>query len=167
MTHEGSHPLVPHLRGLIRRPHWLVSMSLGLGLCRPWPGTWGSAGGVGLFLMLQPLPTLVRIAAYGLILTVAVAACTKTGRDLGDIDHQSIVVDETVGMSLTLETVAREPLLWLPAFLLFRFFDIRKPWPVRLCGDSFPGGWGVMADDLAAAAYAACLLAGAVLVFGL
>ncbi|MGB3500796.1 MAG: phosphatidylglycerophosphatase A [Mesorhizobium sp.] len=165
MADAGRPPPVPTFARMIARPSWLVSMSLGLGLCRPWPGTWGSAGGFALFAALQFLPVWARIVAYVAIILVAVAACTRTGRDLGETDHGAMVIDETVGMSLTLEAVAREPLLWLPAFLLFRFLDIGKPWPIRLAGDALPGGWGVMADDLAAALVAAAMLSAVVSVF--
>jgi len=158
MGHAAERRTGPLFRDMIVRPHWMIAMSLGLGLCRPWPGTWGSAGGFALFGAMQFLPPMARAAAYVAVILIAVAACGRTGHDLGEADHGALVIDETVGMSLTLEAVAREPLLWLPAFALFRFLDIRKPWPIRLVGDRLPGGWGVMADDLAAALVAAVLL---------
>lgn len=157
MTAGGAPDL--SLANVMRRPHWLLATSLGLGLCRPWPGTWGSAGGVILFAALQGVPPMVRLAIYVLLLAAAVAASTRTGNELGEPDHQAIVVDETLGMSLTLEA-AGAVLLWPVAFVLFRLFDIWKPWPVRLAGDSLPGGWGVMADDVLAAGYAAFVLLG-------
>ena len=157
MTDGGAPSL--NMAKVLRRPHWLLATSLGLGLCRPWPGTWGSAGGVALFAALQPFPPMIRLVFYVLLLAAAIAASTRTGNELGDPDHQAIVVDETLGMSLTLEA-AGAFLLWPFAFVLFRLFDIWKPWPVRLAGDVLPGGWGVMADDVLAAGYAACVLLG-------
>ncbi len=157
MTDGGAPSL--NMAKVLRRPHWLLATSLGLGLCRPWPGTWGSAGGVALFAALQPFPPMIRLVFYVLLLAAAIAASTRTGNELGDPDHQAIVVDETLGMSLTLEA-AGAFLLWPFAFVLFRLFDIWKPWPVRLAGDVLPGGWGVMADDVLAAGYAASVLLG-------
>lgn len=158
MESGANRIITPSFKEMMVRPHWILAMSFGLGLCRPWPGTWGSAGGIALFAALQTLPPGTRVLAYGAIILLAVAACSRTGRDLGATDHSTLVIDETVGMSLTMEAVAGEPLLFGPAFLLFRFLDIRKPWPIQSVGDRLPHGWGVMADDIAAALVAAVVL---------
>ena len=77
----------------------------------------------------------------------------------GEHDSGIIVIDEAAGLWLTLLAATMEPLSILGAFILFRFFDILKPWPVSYF-DRMPGAKGVMLDDLAAGLYAAIVLKG-------
>ena len=70
----------------------------------------------------------------------------------------SVVIDEVAGQWLVLLAAPRDPLAWVLAFLLFRIFDIWKPWPVRWADRDIAGGLGVMLDDLLAAVYAALVL---------
>jgi len=72
-----------------------------------------------------------------------------------------VVIDEVAGQWLTLLVAPPDLLLYLAGFLLFRLFDIRKPWPVSWADQSLPGGLGVMVDDLLAGLYAALFLYGA------
>ncbi len=92
-----------------------------------------------------------RVAKLALALFVlGVWVCGKAGRELGVHDHPAIVWDEVVGYLVTMTAV---PVDWgwlLGGFLLFRLFDILKPWPVRWFDRRVPGGVGVMADDLVA-----------------
>lgn len=117
------------------------------------PGTWGSA--VGLLLLL-PLRRYGSPAAEGVtmlaLLFVGIWSAGVTGREMGDEDPGPVVIDEVVGMLITL--------LWIPVnvtgavlgFLLFRVLDIIKPFPARQC-ERLPGGWGVMLDDVMAGIY--------------
>lgn len=148
----------PSFASMLRSPHQLVALSCGLGLFRHWPGTFGSVGGFVLFAILHPLPPPARIAGYGLLLALSVWACGRTGRELGDADHNSIVIDETFAMSLVLESVTHDLLLWPAAFLLFRLFDIYKPWPIAMVDRRSKGGFFVMLDDLLAAVYSIAVL---------
>ena len=80
--------------------------------------------------------------------------CGKTAKDLGVHDHPGIVWDEIVGFLITMYLV---PLNWawiLTGFLLFRVFDILKPWPIRLIDQKVEGGIGIMLDDVLAGIYA-------------
>lgn len=147
---------------MLAAPHQAIALVFGLGLSPFWPGTAGTLGGFALFMALQPAPPLVRACLYVLLIAAAIWACRRTGENLGENDHRSIVVDETIGMSLVLEFVAPGVGAWIAAFLLFRAFDVLKPWPANLAHRSHAGGWPVMADDLVAAVYA-----GLVLRFGL
>jgi phosphatidylglycerophosphatase A len=86
------------------------------------------------------------------LLAVGIWSAGVTGREMGDEDPGPVVIDEVVGMLITL--------LWIPVnvtgavlgFLLFRVFDIIKPFPARQC-ERLPGGWGVMLDDVMAGIY--------------
>ena len=86
-------------------------------------------------------------------------ACGVTGRHLGIADHGGMVWDEVVAFLLVLAVVPRELAWQAAAFVLFRFFDIAKPPPIRYCERRYGGGFGVMFDDLVAAAYALLVLA--------
>ncbi len=86
-------------------------------------------------------------------------AAQRTGRDLGVADHGSIVIDETAAFLFVLYFAGTDPLRQAFAFLLFRVFDIVKPPPIRQLDASMKNGFGVMADDFLAAAYALLALA--------
>ncbi len=87
-------------------------------------------------------------------------SCPECGSDekTGTSDPQYIVIDEVAGQGLALLFVPLDLYLYLVGFLLFRFFDILKPWPLHAVETRLRGGLGVMADDLAAGAYTALLL---------
>ncbi len=129
------------------------------------PGTFGSAAGVLAYLPLSGLaPPLYGITVTGL-LALGVWASDAAERSFGTKDDGRIVIDEVVGQLLTLAPLVflaapgrRRGALWLAAgFVLFRLFDIWKPGPVAW-GERFPGGAGVMMDDVLAGLLAALVL---------
>ena len=139
------------------------------------PGTWGSVGGVLLYwglrklffgydaidLYLTDTYYVISFVSSAVLLAVivaaiGVAASTRVARFAGKKDPQFVVIDEVSGQFFTY-LLALAPLNWkylLWGFILFRVFDIWKPFPARQA-ESLPGGWGIMADDWAAAVYAA------------
>jgi phosphatidylglycerophosphatase A len=140
-------------------PAALLATWFGSGLM-PWaPGSWGS---------LAALPFAWIIVSYtgalGLLIAAAVvfaAGCWAAGRverSSGVKDAPFIVIDEVAGQWLALVPAPLDPLFYLTGFLLFRLFDIAKPFPIRRIERGFPGGFGVMADDIAAGLYAALVL---------
>lgn len=170
MTAAGQHPvatgLKPSFAGMLARPHQAIALVLGVGLARMWPGTLGTLAGFGLFLLLGTLPPVLRAGVYVLLLIVGTWAVRRTGEDLGNGDHNSIVFDETISMSLALEFVPADVLNWFAAFLLFRLFDVWKPWPVFLAHRTGSGGFPVILDDLLAAVYAVLVVRIVGLTFG-
>lgn len=132
----------------------------GLGDRLPAPGTTvGSAAGVGLFaacMALCPLSPRVTAPAGLLVLApLAVWACGAEALRRGVIDPGPVVLDEVTGqwLALTLPVLVLsknlKPQHVVISFLLFRLFDIWKPWPIRLL-ERLPGGWGIVADDVGA-----------------
>jgi phosphatidylglycerophosphatase A len=118
------------------------------------PGTVGAAAAIPLFLLLRWAgPTSLEIAACLFLIVFGAWSARLTEEALGVEDPGPVVIDEVVGMLVSL--------LWLPAswpviiaaFLAFRVFDIVKPWPANRL-EHVPGGWGVMADDVMAGVYA-------------
>lgn len=143
-----------------RSPVHLLAFGLGAGAAPVAPGTLGTLVAVPLYLVLQPLAPVWYLLAVLLVFVTGVGICGKTSRDLGVHDHPGIVWDEIMGY---LVTMAWAPKGWpwvLLGFLLFRLFDILKPWPVRWADGQIGGGLGIMLDDLLAGIYAWLCLQG-------
>lgn len=138
---------------MIRAPHQIAALVLGVGLAPFAPGTAGSVAGFALFALMQLLPVPARVIAYLALAMLAVWACEKSGKDLKAPDHGAMVIDEVIAMSLVLEFVQPGAWSFLFAFLLFRLFDILKPWPISYVDRRWTGGVFVLADDLLAAVY--------------
>ncbi|MBX3447106.1 MAG: phosphatidylglycerophosphatase A [Parvibaculaceae bacterium] len=130
---------------------WLATW-FGSGLLRPAPGTWGTLAAFPFALGLHYAggPLLLLVAAALLFIAgipAATAYCRAAERD----DASEVVVDEVVAIWLVLAALPLTPIAWISAFFLFRFFDILKPWPIRVIERRFKGGFGVMIDDVFAA----------------
>ena len=149
MTISAERPSRPS-PALLRQPACALALGFGAGLAPRAPGTVGSLLGVLLALALVPLPTAVAGVVLVGLSAVGVWCCGVAGRRLGVSDHPAIVWDEVVGMALTLLAVPPAWPHYLAGFVLFRAFDILKPWPVGVLDRHVGGGLGVMLDDLAA-----------------
>lgn len=136
----------------------MLSLGLGTGLVPKAPGTWGSLLAVPVFIVLYPYGQLVYITAVAALFVLGVYLAGRTARALGVHDHNAIVIDEVVGMLATWIAIDPGWAAVLAGFVLFRFFDIVKPWPIRRIDQSCSGGLGIMLDDLAAAVMAAAVL---------
>ena len=113
-----------------------------------------------LFWVLMQAPELVHYTMLAVLFVLGIPICAKTNAALGVFDHRSIVWDEIVAFMLVLEFTPESPEWWLVAFLLFRLFDIWKPFPIHYYDMRIKGGFGVMFDDLLAAVYAIAGLKG-------
>jgi phosphatidylglycerophosphatase A len=150
----------PDRQFLFAHPAHFIAFGFGAGLAKKAPGTWGTLVALPLFFALQlfgvPIITWLTIA---LLFGVGVWASAVAGKALGVADHGGIVIDEVVAFMLVLAITPKTWLWVLFAFLLFRFFDIVKPWPISLADKKIKGGFGVMFDDLLAALFAmACVI---------
>ena len=133
-------------------------MGAGLGRMPYMPGTFGTLAGIPIFWALSHLP----VWGYGLaVAALFCAAAWVSGQAdvyLGRHDHPGIVIDEVAGFLVTMLGL---PATWLNiilGFVLFRVFDILKPWPCRLIDREWQGGWGVVLDDLAAGIFSGLVL---------
>lgn len=153
---NSKNPPIP--AGLWRRPIHLLAFGLGTGTAPFAPGTFGTLLGIPLYLVMQSLSIPLYLALCGVLFLIGVVLCHITARDLKVHDHSGIVFDEIVGYLITM-TAAPTGWLWVGlGFLLFRLFDIWKPWPVRIADRKVGGGFGIMFDDLLAAIYAGLML---------
>ncbi len=150
---------------LWRDPLCVIALGFGAGALPKAPGTWGTLAAVPFFLALQLLPLAAYAAAVAVLFGAGVWWCGRAARLMGVHDHPAIVWDEMVGFWVTM-VVAPAGWLWLAAgFVLFRLFDIWKPWPIRWLDRQVVGGLGIMVDDLLAGLYAALCLSLGKLVF--
>ncbi len=139
----------------------LAAVGFGTGLLPVAPGTWGSC--LGLFLGLSLGQTMPLALAAGILLAalpLCVWCCTHAERAFKDHDPVEVVLDEVWAMAaivVGLPWIQHSAALLVIAFLLFRLFDTQKPAPLKRLA-RLPGGWGVMADDVGAAAYVIGLL---------
>ena len=160
MTTSDELRLKPCWQFVLSHPAHLLSFGFGSGLAKKAPGTFGT---LTAFPIYWYLASRLSDALYMLMLVLAFAigiwVCDITGKALGVADYGGIVWDEIVAFLLVLFFT---PPGWewaLLAFLLFRFFDIVKPPPIRYFDKNWHGGLGVMFDDLLAAGYALLCLA--------
>lgn len=139
---------------------WTLATFFGAGLGKPGPGTYGSVAAVLIWAAVAwaahgAASTLLIFLLAGIALTVAlgVPAATIAARESGKEDPGFVVIDEVAGQWIAL---LGSPADWkhgLIALVLFRVFDITKPWPARQLED-LPEGWGIVFDDVAAGLYA-------------
>ncbi|HET9693530.1 MAG TPA: phosphatidylglycerophosphatase A [Steroidobacteraceae bacterium] len=153
---ERARTRIP-LRAL-REPVHLLALGFGAGLAPVAPGTFGSLVGLALGLLVLQAGWWVAAVAALLASVAGIWICGASARRLGVHDHPAIVWDEVAGMMLV--TLAAPPTWWGAAlgFLLFRLFDVWKPWPIREADHGIPGGAGIMLDDILAALMAAAVL---------
>ncbi len=152
--------------GMLKDPGHLISFGFGSGFSPVAPGTMGTIVGVVIFLLIVYSSLYcfyLYLSITGLLFSLGIYLSDRTSKALGTHDHGSIVVDEIVGFLLAAA--------WMPwlsyeehldgidifsiflTFVLFRFFDIVKPWPVSWIDRRCRGGLGIMLDDVAAALY--------------
>ena len=126
------------------------------------PGTVGSAAGVALFYLVQSTGLLwAQTALIVALFAAGVWASSAAETALGRTDPGPVVIDEVVGMLITLAWIPVTPLGALAGFLIFRVLDVVKPWPARQF-EAMHGGLGIMADDAMAAVYGQLLMRGLV-----
>lgn len=145
-------------KGFLRHPVHLLAFGFGSGCAPKAPGTFGTLMALPFYLLLSTLPVAAYVGVLVLAFVAGIWICERTSRALGVHDHGGIVWDEFVGLWLTLCAV---PLSWqavLAGFVLFRVFDIWKPWPIGWLDRKVSGGFGIMLDDVVAGLYAAILM---------
>ena len=139
---------------MLRNPLHLLSLGFGSGLAPVAPGTFGTLAAIPLYLLIAQLALPYYLATVALGFAVGVYLCGYTSATLGVHDHGGIVWDEFVGFWITMTAV---PVNWqwiVAGFVLFRIFDIVKPWPVKIADTKMTGGFGIMVDDALAGLYA-------------
>ena len=140
----------------LREPDTLVATGFGIGLLPGARGTYGSLLGVGIWwFVFAPAPLIVQLLSTGLLIVAGTWLLHRLCIRRGFGDDPAIVLDEMAGVWLTLACLPSDALAMAAGFLLFRLFDILKPWPVSWADHRVRGGFGVMLDDIIAGVLAA------------
>jgi phosphatidylglycerophosphatase A len=142
----------------LRDPGHFLSLGFGSGLAPKAPGTFGTVAAIVVYLPMTLLSTPVYCAVTILLFFLGIWLCGRTATQLGTHDHGSIVFDEFVGFLVTMAFVTCSVSSVILGFLLFRLFDILKPWPISFLDKKVHGGFGIMIDDVIAGLFAVVIL---------
>ncbi|MBU3844612.1 MAG: phosphatidylglycerophosphatase A [Candidatus Anaerobiospirillum pullicola] len=139
----------------LKNPWHLLAVGFGSGLSPKAPGTCGSFVAMFICMGLIMAPWYAAPLAAVLFFVLGTKACNEAEKAMGVHDHGGLVVDEFVGMFIAVIAFPQGQWYWaIMAFVLFRFFDILKPFPVSYADRNISGGLGVMVDDVLAGIYA-------------
>ena len=148
----------PTFKQLLSNPNHLFAFGFGSGLAKKAPGTFGTLAAVPFFLLLPNLSWQLYLSWLLVTFALGVFWCDRSSKALGVHDHGGIVWDEFVGFWITM-FMAPAGWIWiLIGFVLFRLFDILKPWPINWLDKKVHGGFGIMIDDVLAGIYALLVL---------
>lgn len=140
----------PSPQRILSNPIHCLAFGFGSGLAPKAPGTFGTLAAVPLFLLMSSLSLSEYLFVVIFASVAGIYFCDKTAKDLRVHDHPGIVWDEFVGFWITMIAV---PVTWwslVLGFVLFRLFDIWKPWPIKWVDKHVHGGFGIMLDDVLA-----------------
>jgi len=139
-------------------PIQFFALGFGSGLAPKAPGTFGTLAAIPLYLLLTMLTPIAYAIVVILMTFIGFYICGKAAEDVGVHDHPAIVWDEFIGFFITMFMI---PVSWqsiLLGFILFRFFDIIKPWPISFIDKKVAGGFGIMIDDVVAGFFALIIM---------
>ncbi|MDG1082167.1 MAG: phosphatidylglycerophosphatase A [Porticoccaceae bacterium] len=148
----------PTFAQLLRSPTLLLAFGFGSGLSPKAPGTMGTLAAIPLWWLLAQLPLTSYLIVVSIAAVVGIAICGRAADQMGVHDHGGIVWDEFVGFWIAMAAL---PITWqsvVLGFVLFRVFDILKPWPISWLDKRVSGGFGIMIDDVIAGLAAAVVI---------
>ena len=146
-------------------PACLISTCCGLGYLPVAPGTWGSLLALPLaWLVLSQWSPNILLVITLLLFLAGILASSIHQKRAKDKDPSYIVIDELVGQLLVLSIAPLDWSYFFIAFVLFRIFDIYKPWPISWVDKTIGNGFGIMLDDILAAGYAALILSSLIVI---
>ena len=156
--YEIMNKKTPIPAGFLKHPIHLFALGFGTGCVPGIPGTAGTLVGVIFYLSLRDVNLNLYILIVTILFIIGIWLCGKTADSFSVHDHSAIVWDEIVGYLITM--IAAPPgWAWILAgFILFRLFDITKPWPIRWADQKIGGGFGIMLDDVIAGIYGLVIL---------
>ena len=143
---------------LLKNPVHFLSLGFGSGLMPKAPGTFGTLAAIPVYLLMANFSVLIYSIITVVLFLLGIYLCQKTTDELKVHDHSGIVFDEIVGFLITMIAV---PLTWqwiVAGFILFRLFDILKPWPISWLDKKVHGGLGIMLDDVLAGMFSLAIL---------
>ena len=146
---------VPNTRDVaLKTPTGFLAFGFGSGLAPVAPGTFGTLAAIPVYYLLAMLSWPFYLMAVLVAFLLGIYLCERASHHLGVHDHGGIVWDEFVGLWLTLFLIPNQWYWVLLGFVLFRFFDIVKPFPIKWLDKKVKGGFGIMIDDVIAGLFA-------------
>lgn len=142
----------------LKNPIHFLALGFGTGLAPKAPGTFGTLAALPLYFLMMNLSWPVFLAVTAIVTIAGFWICDVAAKDMEVHDHGAIVWDEVAGMLITMIAAPVGLLPLVIGFVLFRFFDIVKPWPIKLLDRHVKGGFGIMIDDVLAGVFAAISL---------
>ena len=154
--YQHTSPEVP--QAVWQNPLYFIGFGLGSGAMPFAPGTWGTLMAVPFYLCLQHLPFLFYIRFVIVFCIASSILCDYLSRDMKVHDHPGMCIDEFAGFFVTM-IAAPSGWSWIVlGFLLFRLFDIWKPWPIAWLDQHIHGGFGMVLDDIAAGIFSLIIM---------
>ena len=150
----------PSFKQLLSNPVQMLAFGFGSGLSKKAPGTMGTLVAIPFYYCLSQSFDYLYLPVLVLVIVSGVWICGKAANDIGVHDHGGIVWDEIAGYLLTMYWVSFSWQNVILGFILFRLFDIAKPWPINWLDSKVKGGFGIMVDDLLAGLMSAACLYG-------
>lgn len=138
-------------------PLQFIAFGFGSGTLPFAPGTFGTLFAIPFYLLIQHTPPLIYLAIVVILTVLSIWICDKVSKEIEVDDHQGMCLDEFIGFFVTM-FAAPHGWIWIViGFILFRIFDIWKPFPIRYIDEKIHGGFGMILDDVCAGIYS-CLL---------
>lgn len=155
-TQYGKNQLTP--RQILSDPVLFLAFGFGSGLAKKAPGTFGTLSAIPVYWLFAQADLLVYSLLTLIVTVVGVWICGIAAEKLDEHDFGGIVWDEIAGFLITMWLVSITWQTIIAGFILFRFFDILKPWPIKWLDRQVKGGFGIMIDDVLAGVFAGVLL---------
>lgn len=148
----------PVPRSVWEKPSHFIAFGFGSGAMPFAPGTFGTLMAIPFYLAIQSLSPTLYLLLVVVITLASMWLCDRITKEIGIHDHSGMCLDEIVGYLVTMYG-APHGLIWIIwGFLLFRLFDIWKPWPIRYIDEQVKGGVGIILDDVLAGVYSLIIL---------
>ncbi|OUR73999.1 phosphatidylglycerophosphatase A [Methylophaga sp. 41_12_T18] len=147
-----------NFKELLKRPACFLGLGFGSGLAPKAPGTFGTLAALPIYWLMKDLPLTIYLLITVLAFIAGIWICQKSADWLNKDDPSAVVWDEIVGYLVTMIAVPSGWQWMLAGFVLFRFFDILKPWPISYFDKNLHGGLGIMFDDVVAGLFAAAII---------
>lgn len=152
-----SRQAVPVPAQVWQNPLYFIAFGFGSGVIPFAPGTFGTLAAIPFYLLIQPLPFINYLILTVLFTLGSMWICDQVSREIHSHDHPGMCLDEFAGFFVTMIGAPTGAFWIITGFILFRLFDIWKPWPIRYLDENIHGGTGMVLDDVAAG-FAAMLL---------
>lgn len=156
--HKKDLPHVSNFRQVWRNPYHFLAFGFGTGLLPKAPGTWGTVIAIPIYMLVMHFPFWLYFAFTIAFTVLSMIICEITEKDLGIHDHPAENIDEIAGYLVTMLFAPVGPFWIILGFILFRIFDVWKPWPIAWIDRRVKGGFGTVLDDVLAACYSAALM---------